>query len=223
MPAKAFIFDFDGTVVDSEPNYAIANKAFLNSLGIELAKAEADRFVGIGTVDFLTWLIARFSLPHTLEELTLQAEQTYMEIARKETRAFPEVVAFAKAVRARGCKTAIASGTNLAVLHELTRQLALEQTFDAIFSAQQVEKGKPAPDLFLYTAKSLRVSPEQCVVLEDSEPGVLAAKAAGMACLAMPIEERFAEPVFQEAAFAFPGGQNFSAAAMLHALDKGLL
>jgi HAD superfamily hydrolase (TIGR01509 family) len=95
----------------------------------------------------------------------------------------PEVL---ERVRASGYRMALASSAEPRVIRANLSALALEPLFEAVVSGTQVARGKPAPDVFLAAAERLDVPPAQCLVIEDSRNGLLAAKAAGMRCAVAP-------------------------------------
>jgi HAD superfamily hydrolase (TIGR01509 family) len=96
------------------------------------------------------------------------------------------VPAVLEGLRAAEYRLALASSADPIVIAENVRALRLERFFEAIVSGTQVARGKPAPDVFIETARRLLLSPERCLVVEDSRNGLLAAKAAGMACAVIP-------------------------------------
>ncbi len=98
----------------------------------------------------------------------------------------PGVPAVPRALAARGYRLAVASSSALPVIEAVVGALQARALFGALVSGLDVPRGKPAPDIFLETARRLGVPPARCLVVEDSRNGMLAAKAAGMACAAVP-------------------------------------
>jgi HAD superfamily hydrolase (TIGR01509 family) len=101
-------------------------------------------------------------------------------------RGVPEVP---RALAARGLRLAVASSSGPAVIETTLTALGVRPLFEAIVSGVEVARGKPAPDVFVEAARRLGVAPEACLVVEDSERGVRAARAAGMRCVAVPCGE----------------------------------
>lgn len=188
-PWEAILFDLDGTVIDSEPNYRKADKAFLSSRGIHFADEVWPRFVGMGSKAFIELMIRDHGMKGNLDDLMAQKDAYYLEIARKDTVAFPAMVELNRMARAAGLKTAIASGSSPLVIEESLRCAGLTDCYDLLFSSSQVERSKPFPDVFLQAASLLGVKSGRCLVIEDSVPGALAGLAAGMTVLAVPYEE----------------------------------
>ena len=175
------IFDCDGVLIDSEPLSIRAEAACLAELGIVVTETEiADRYVGLSMGAMLTDLEARFGRPlpedfaETLRRRTAAAFEASLE-------AMPGVRDMLDAVPGRSC---VASSSAPDRLHLSLRLVGLLARFEPnVFSATQVTRGKPAPDLFLFAAERMNVPPARCVVIEDSVAGISAATAAGMTAI----------------------------------------
>ncbi|MBE7501309.1 MAG: HAD family phosphatase [Verrucomicrobiales bacterium] len=184
-PFQAVIFDMDGVIVDSEPWHERAFREIFQELGYGDTHG-IDFRAYIGRSDRALWLdfIERHDPPHPLEDL-LRAKQTRLiEILRREQPIFeglPELVDRL----ARHYPLAVASGSNHPVIDEVLAMKQLRRYFPVVVSTQDVGKSKPAPDVFLQAAKLLVTSPADCCVVEDSAAGVTAARAAGMAVIAL--------------------------------------
>lgn len=218
MKTKLVIFDFDGTLVDSEPNYDRSSDLLFEELGIRLTPEQRARFVGIGTQTFANILIKDFDLSISVAELAALSDRLYLTLARQSTPIFQPMHDLLVRLHTLGVYCAIASGSSEGVLEEIIDICGFGPYLAGIFSADQVKNGKPDPDLFLHTARMLQAKPEECVVFEDSIPGIFAAHQAGMRVVAVPPEEQFAHPVFQSAWLTFPGPNHLSVKAMLSAL-----
>lgn len=184
---KAVIFDMDGTLLNSEPIFLKADLAVVAAFGGFMTEKEHDQYIGIGNKVFLSKVREMYKLEISLEDLVVFQEKTYMEIARADISAFPEMVKFATWVKNQGIASAIASGSAKWVIDELTGMTGVKDLFDHRISSEEVEKGKPEPDVFLETARRLAVDPKDCLVIEDSPYGVEAAHRAGMSCVAVPM------------------------------------
>lgn len=184
-PFSAVIFDMDGVIVDSEPRHERAFLEVWDEMGYR-DRHGIDFADYYGRSDRALWLdfIDKHKPPQTLEELTEWKQNRLIEILRNDQPIFdglPEVV---QKCAARW-PIAVASGSLHAVIDEVLAMKNLRQHFSAIVSVQDVEQGKPAPDVFLRAAELLGKRPEDCVVLEDSAAGVTAANAAGMQVIAI--------------------------------------
>src|SRR5262245_5275910 len=186
MGVDAIIFDMDGVLVDSEPLGFEAMRRVMARQGVAYTHADNDEFVGRTTLEECQILTARHHLATDPRELTSEYVDLLVGLIRQQPRPLPGVPGVLEALHASEYRLALASSADLAVIGENVSALRLERFFEVIVSGTQVARGKPAPDLFVETARQLRVSPAACLVVEDSRNGLLAAKAAGMACAVVP-------------------------------------
>src|SRR5262245_26508288 len=186
MRVDAIIFDMDGVLVDSEPLGFEAMRRVMARQGIAYTHADNDEFVGRTTLEECQVLTTRHCLVTDPRELTQEYVDILVGLIREQPRPLPGVPGVLEGLRAAGYRMALASSADLAVIAENVSALRLERFFEAIVSGTQVARGKPAPDVFVETARQLRVAREACLVVEDSRNGLLAAKAAGMTCAVIP-------------------------------------
>ena len=208
------IFDLDGTLVDSEPNYYEATRQTLAEHGIpDFTWAQHERFVGISTQETLVLLKERYGLKAPVEELLAETNRRYLALARAATRVYPEMRKFVELLAAEGVPMAVASGSSPEAIEAILTGTGLDAALRTVVSADEVARGKPAPDVFLEAARRLGAAPADCVVLEDAAPGAAAAHAAGMRCIAIPYVAAQADaPEFATAGLLLRGGQaEFSA------------
>ena len=217
----AVLFDLDGTLIDSEPNYYLADKKLLERYGIPFSLEDKKKYIGGGNLDQMIDLKRRFSLPESPEELAAIKNDIYLDIAEHNTEVYPEMKLFLDRLRAMSMPTAVASGSSPLILSRLLASLKLDALFDAVVSAENVARGKPAPDIFIEAAKRLGVNPGNCLVMEDSQYGVESAKSAGMICAAIPyLTEKPLASAFSKADFLFENGMSeFTAEEMFEAID----
>jgi HAD superfamily hydrolase (TIGR01509 family) len=174
------IFDCDGVLVDSERLAVRVESQLLGELGWPLTEDEVlDRFVGRSDAHMIAAIEAQLGRP--VPDFTEQYLARLHAAFEQELTPVDGVVAALDAVDAAPLRSCVASsGTH----EKMTRTLGLTGLWDRfdgrIFSATEVERGKPAPDLFLFAAATMGVHPTACVVVEDSRAGVAAARAAGM-------------------------------------------
>lgn len=179
MPLDLVIYDCDGTLIDTETVYAEVTLALCHEIGLTAWTIEdyVRSLVGIPLADGFKIIEAALGrpLPADFEE---RAEAGVAARLAGEARALPGVREAVSRISAARC---VASSTTLEPLRQNLALAGLIDLFDPhVFSASQVARGKPAPDVFLFTAAQMGASPANCLVLEDSVPGVVAARAAGM-------------------------------------------
>ncbi|MFG2769732.1 HAD family hydrolase [Streptomyces sp. NPDC048350] len=217
------IFDLDGTLVDSEPNYYEATRRTLAAFAgaTDFDWERHTRFIGIGTRETLEILAVQYGIDAPVDELLDATNRSYLELARASTPVYPEMRTFVERLRTAGVPMAVASGSSRAAIEAVLVGTGLDACLTTLVSAEEVGRGKPEPDVFLEAARRLGADPARCVVFEDAAPGALAARSAGMRCVALPYVAATADdPAFLAADLLFPGGQaEFTAHAALEWLD----
>ncbi|MFJ4537450.1 HAD family hydrolase [Streptomyces tibetensis] len=209
LRGMSVIFDLDGTLVDSEPNYYEAGRRTLAEYGIaDFTWADHERYVGISTQETVVDWKDRYGLPASVDELLVLKNRHYLELAGSATRAYPEMRAFVELLATEGVPMAVASGSSPEAIAAVLTGTGLDARLHTVVSADEVAHGKPAPDVFLEAARRLGAAPSDCVVLEDAAPGAAAAHAAGMRCIAIPYVPAQADaPEFATAGLLLRGGQ----------------
>ena len=175
------IFDCDGVLVDSEVISCRAHAETLTLHGYPITADQVlDRFLGVSDREARMMIEAELgrALPDDFEALMKQAA---LRRYANELRVIPHVTETIAAIGPRKCVAS--SGTPEKIRHGLTCAGLYDLLAPHIFSATQVERGKPAPDLFLFAAGQMQASPARSLVIEDSIAGVSGARAAGMTVL----------------------------------------
>lgn len=183
MNKKGFIFDMDGVIVDSEPVYDQWNEELFNELKIAVDEETRKSFIGVSARRKWEILKEKFSMGQEIEELLDLQKHTFSQEWDFKKVLFPEVVPFLENLREAQIPMAIASSSEHHRINQVLDQCGLKGYFDKIVSGEDFENGKPNPDIFLKAAKELAISPENCIVVEDSFHGVTAGKRAGMYCI----------------------------------------
>lgn len=186
----AFIFDMDGTLVDNILHHEIAWQQFLKNHGLDLPMVEIQE-KAYGT--------AHEALPRFFGELTEnqlitfadEKENRYREFYRPHLAERPGLVPFLEKTRAAGIPIALGTAGDLPNVNFILDGLGIRHFFDFIVSAEDVEFGKPHPEVFLKCAAGLGWLPENCLVFEDSPSGIEAARRAGMAAVAVSTDGFF--------------------------------
>ncbi|MFF7972619.1 HAD-IA family hydrolase [Streptomyces sp. NPDC007905] len=209
LGALSVIFDLDGTLVDSEPNYYEASRQTLAEHGVpDFTWAEHEGYVGISTLESVAIWRDRYDLCAPVGELLEATNRRYLELARAHTRPYPEMRKLVELLAAEGVPMAVASGSSPEAIEAILAGTGLDAFLHTVVSADEVAHGKPAPDVFLEAARRLGANPADCVVLEDAAPGAAAAHAAGMRCIAVPYVAAQADaPEFATASLLLRGGQ----------------
>lgn len=184
MPTPAprlVIFDCDGVMIDSEIIAARAQSRALAEHGIAITPQEAARrFAGIPDADM--WQTLQDENARALPaDFARQYADRLQDTFRQELRALPGVRETLAALRQRGMAYCVASSSTPPKLEAALKLVGLWEEFAPnVFSTAEVAHGKPAPDVFLFAARQMRTAILECVVVEDSVPGVRAARAARM-------------------------------------------
>ncbi|MHB8269142.1 HAD family hydrolase [Bradyrhizobium sp.] len=181
MSVDLIIFDCDGVLVDSEVISCRAHAATLTRHGYPITADQVlDRFLGVS--DLEARLIVEAEIGRKLpDDFTSQVKHATLQHYADDLEPVPYVAEAIAAIRLPKCVAS--SGTPEKIRHGLTCAGLYDVLAPHIFSAGQVKRGKPAPDLFLFAAEQMKVQPARCVVVEDSVPGVTGARAAGMTVL----------------------------------------
>ena len=179
------IFDCDGVLVDTENLNRQALIEVLHRFGIDLTEAEAtSQFHGLSNVGILEKVQALWGMPLGDTFIpTLEAEES--DLVRRHVQPIVGVRRAVEDIVNLGIATCVASNGTLEAMRERLGYAGLTDLFaDRLFSAEQVARGKPFPDVFLRAANTMGFPPSECVVVEDSEAGIQAGRAAGMRVLA---------------------------------------
>lgn len=209
MPINTLIFDFDGTLVDSEMAHTLATKIFLKKLNLD---EPTDDFTGRGLMDFLKAVKHNHpTLTYNFEELATVFEEVFLNIAKKHIKPYNKTIELARLAKKKGFKIAIASGTNLNLLKKLSAMFSIDTIFDDhIYSSEHDNSGKPSPDVFLRVAQTLNSHSREILILEDSYPGYQAAKKANMHLVMMPDSRYTSGYNFDEANLVFNTPNNLN-------------
>ncbi len=178
---EAVIFDMDGVLMDSEPLHYRTDLIMLEHLGLSVDPSYLNQFVGMTNPEMWTLIAGEFGIKRKVDDIL--EEQLALKLtllAEGEWTAIPGVLALTEYLDKAGIPLAVASSSSLPFIEGVLRKTGLDRYIQHHVSAESMERGKPAPDVFLEAARRLNVDPAGCVVIEDSRNGVLAARAAGM-------------------------------------------
>ena len=185
---RAFIFDMDGVIIDSEPLHSKIKLLTLRHYGLDFDESGLSFYMGRKTKEFFEAVIARdgrSGLPDPDEMVDwkhaayLKALDVDREIA--PVKGIPELIA---GLKERGFRLGLASSAGEVIIRAVLKRFALTDSFEVVISGAGLAKSKPDPAIYRLAAEGLGVRAEECIVLEDAASGVAAAKAAGMYCIA---------------------------------------
>lgn len=180
------IFDMDGVLVDSEEFICKAACMMFTELGLKVRSEDFVDFIGTGENRYLGGVAEKYDFPIDIESAKKRTYDIYLEIIKGVLKSLPGVQEFIKKCRDEDKKIAVASSADRRKVEGNLNEIELPlSVFDAVVTAEDVARKKPAPDIFLMAAERLCLEPRQCLVIEDAVSGIDAAKAAGAKCLAL--------------------------------------
>ncbi len=175
----------DGVLIDSQPLHYEADVRTLGHFGVTVTARDVEKYAGTTNMDRYRRFLRDYKMTASVEEMVAFREQCIMALIRQaELSPIAGIPRLLKSVKDCGLKTAVASSSSYDLIGAVLQQLHLENYFDRIVSGEDMKNGKPAPDIFLAAANALESTPAQCVVIEDSGNGVLAARRASMKVIA---------------------------------------
>lgn len=182
----AVIFDMDGLLVDSEPVWEVVEDALLTARGKVLSSDIRNPLIGLRMHDFWSQMRTSLALEEEVDVLIAEVVARFLDglpDGALERLSASELIRF---LADRRVPIAIASSSPRAIIDGVVEARGWDRFFPVRVSGDDVPHGKPAPDIYLETARRLGVKPEQCLALEDSRNGARAAVAAGMLTVAVP-------------------------------------
>jgi beta-phosphoglucomutase family hydrolase len=182
---RAYLFDCDGTIVDSMPLHYIAWKTSLAEWNCVYEEKLFYAWGGRPIREIITLLNQAQGLTMPVEQVAERKEQLYFQLL-PQLKAIPEVLEHIDAQHGRLPLAVVSGSRRDSVIGSLTTTGLLDK-FDTLVCAEDYKRGKPAPDAFLLAAERLGVPPAECLVFEDTELGIQAATAAGMASVKVPL------------------------------------
>lgn len=184
---KAIIFDMDGVIIDSETVYAKIEWDIYEEYQVPITKENAIESMGRGLLNWWEEIKDRYGLPISAEEAANEVARRYMAYLN-DTKIKKEPIAgirhLMKKIKEKKWKMAIASSSDPDAIQTVIEIFKLQPFIDYTISGSDIIESKPHPEIFLKVAEHYQLEPEQCLVIEDSYHGIVAAKAAGMACAA---------------------------------------
>jgi HAD superfamily hydrolase (TIGR01509 family) len=181
---QAYLFDCDGTIADSMPLHYIAWKKALSEWNCELQEEVFYAWGGMPIVEIIATLNREQGLQMPVEQVAKHKEQLYYDLL-PQLKAVPDVLEHIQLSHGK-LPFAVVSGSTRDSVTASLKVLNLLDRFDTLVCAGDYKKGKPDPEAFLMAADRLDIAPESCLVFEDTDMGIQAATAAGMASVKVP-------------------------------------
>lgn len=207
MMIKAVVFDMDGVLIDSEPLWRKAELAVFHDLGIPITEADCIRLMGLRTDEVVKQILADFDSSLDADPIVQRVLDEICRLIREEGEAVAGFQSLARELYERKVPLAVATSSPMKVVHEVLKKTELASVFKAVISAERFPYGKPHPMVYLEACDALGFHPTECLAIEDSVNGVLAAKAARMKVIAVPEKENMGRKEFGIADFVVSGPQ----------------
>ena len=182
---KTVLWDMDGVIADSNLFHLAAWQETFATRGVKFTKEDFTKLFGARN-DFIIHSVMGEELPERdVKIMAQEKEDNFRQKAKGNIKPFPGVMRLLNAIKKGNFKLGLVSSAPKENIDLVINELNLEGFFDCIVFGREVSESKPSPQIHLLAAEKLRVTPKDCVVIEDSPLGVKAAKNAGMKCLAI--------------------------------------
>ena len=187
---KAVIFDMDGVLIDSEPLWRKAMIEGFASIGVLITEEDCKKTTGNRLKEVVEYWFEKLDILDFLPtEIEHRIINMLVKLINKEGKAISGVIEVINFCNNKNIKIGLATSSSNQLMEAVLEKLKLKNTFKSSISAENMEYGKPHPEVFLSCASQLQISPLECIVIEDSINGVIAAKAAFMSVIALPEHE----------------------------------
>ena len=190
---RAIIFDLDGVLADSEPWWNQIDAQLLAEYGATYRGEYHKEVLGVSYPIAIEFYKKKFSISAPTEEMMKRRGEIATEFFADRVGLFPRAKEVLEELRQMKLNLALATSSVGASARPFLDRHQLTQFFDVIVAGDEIERGKPEPDIYLHTAEKLGIAANECLVIEDSLSGIAAAKAAHMRVAAIP-DRRFVDP-----------------------------
>jgi HAD superfamily hydrolase (TIGR01509 family) len=192
-PFYAVIFDLDGVLADSEPWWNQIDAKLLGEYGVTYRGEYHSNVLGVSYRLAVEFYRNAFHISAPVEELMRRRGEIATEFFANRVGLFPSAKTTLEELRQMKLRLALATSSVSASARPFLARTGIRSLFDVIVTGDEVERGKPHPDIYLFTAEKLQVDTDSCLVVEDALAGIAAAKAANMRVAAIP-DTRFVDP-----------------------------
>jgi mannitol-1-/sugar-/sorbitol-6-/2-deoxyglucose-6-phosphatase len=190
---QAVIFDLDGVLADSEPWWNQIDAKLLADYGVTYRGEYHRKVLGVSYRLAVEFYKSAFHSSAPVEELMRRRGETATEFFANRVGLFPSAKTTLEELRQMKLRLALATSSLSASARPFLERTGIKGLFEVIVTGDEVERGKPHPDIYLFTAEKLQVDTDSCLVVEDALAGIAAAKAANMRVAAIP-DTRFVDP-----------------------------
>ncbi|WP_341224426.1 HAD-IA family hydrolase [uncultured Arcticibacterium sp.] len=191
---KGFIFDMDGIIIDSEPLWKKAEKEVFSSLGVQLTEELCLITERMTTSEVTKFWFEKFPWEgKTLKSTENSVVNRVSELIKKEGKAIKDVKDFIKRIKLAGFKIGLATNSPAILIPVVLEKLELSNYFDVIASSEFELVGKPNPSVYKTALRKLNLDAKECIAIEDSNSGLMAAKRAGLKTVALSSENKKSE------------------------------
>ena len=216
---EAVVFDLDGLLVDSEPEWNKGRQEIAAEQGIEWNQDDLKACMGVSTLTWAKYMIRRLNLDQSPDQVISRMISAMQALYARQIPYLPGAIE-AVDCAARFGPTGLASGSHRSLIDIVLADAPLRGKFQAVVCSDDVPAGKPAPDVYLRAARELSVLAANCVCLEDSVNGILAGKSAGMRVIAVPDHRLPPSPeIRQQADVVLPSLKEFDL-DLIHSLQS---
>ena len=205
---RAVTFDLDGLMFNTEQLYQEVDREVLSRRGKDFPMALCDRMMGRKASEALQIMIDWHQLEDTMEQLAGEIAELFVDLLPRRLAPMPGLLPLLKALERASIPKAIATSSGRQFVDQVLEQFSLKRRFEFVLTGEDIQHGKPAPDVYQLAADRLGISCDQMMVLEDSQIGCQAAVAAGAFAVAVPhgrsLEHEFANVHFKADSLADP-------------------
>lgn len=192
MQANTVIFDMDGLLIDSEPCWQEAGTETLSQFNVTLSPVQYHHTTGLRTPEWLDYWFGYFGIDKALIPTAAKAlHENVIEKIRAAADGLPGVQQALDFFKSKKFRIGLATSSPLSLAKIVTEKLQLDAYFDVVSSADHLPFGKPHPQVYIDCALALLANPLECVAFEDSFNGMIAAKAARMKCVVVPVADQY--------------------------------
>ncbi len=185
-PISAVVFDMDGVLVDTEHLWDEVREELTTEWGGRYTPEAQEAMMGMSSLEWSRYLHETVGLREAPERINQEVVRRMLARYGVELPVIPGAIEAVRRLDGAGYRLAVASSSNRELIDAVLRRLELAALFEVTVSSEEVERGKPAPDVYLEATRRLEVEPAECVAIEDSASGIRAARAAGMRVIAYP-------------------------------------